>query len=172
MSPPKPEEALESALAALRREADAAKAEFARIQVAAAAQLAGLDAQIIFLDAAIAAEEACLPAPPTGGIIGGVSAMVKRADPLPRPLNHHGRYVESRHPFPVKAGNLKEWARLHAVDYRAVKRWYSRGKTSSPIPERWAAVILQEYGVALSSWPNGVNRRDKDGKLYTWNRHR
>lgn len=159
-------------LSALRRGLADARLQFSRLQVEAAAQLAELDAQITGLEAAIRAEEGHLSEPPTGGIIGGVTAMAKRADPLPRPLRGHGRYVTTRHPFPLRAGNVREWARQHDVDYRAVKRWYSSSKTGSPIPEHWALTIQQEYSVSLMSWPNGVSRRDRDGKRYVWNRRR
>jgi hypothetical protein len=67
----------------------------------------------------------------------------------------------------LRVGNVRAWARQHGVDYRACKRWYSR-KAGKPIPERWALIIREEYGVPLGSWPSGVSRFGRDGKRYVW----
>lgn len=81
---------------------------------------------------------------------------IRAGAPIPRP-NGAGRPVRSQHPFPHRVGNVTAWAEANGYTRRQVKSWYAR-RHGHPIPESAALLLKRQYGIALSSWPNGVKR--------------
>lgn len=134
--------------------------EYRRVMEAYTQDLFRREARVTRLEAAvIAAHERLAELRPDEPFVT-VNPMPYAA-PLPR--TEHGRRLPPGDPL-ARLGNLKLWAVKHGVSYSSVKRWKTlkkkgekpNSRPSSQIPMRWALVLLKEYGVPLSYWPNGI----------------